>query len=111
MKSHEKLINLNSVHFKFPVMEKHEDEERFFLQGVPFLTGCSCQMFENLLYSFLHSHDVCQKAGSPERHSDIQNTPVWCGGMADGISGERIDVSPGENVPSFSPPLTYFRFP
>lgn len=29
--------------------------------------------------------------------------PVWCGGMADGISVECIDVSPAEDVPSFSP--------
>lgn len=92
-------------------MEKHEDEERFFLQGVTFLNGRSYQVLEKLLYSSLHSHDVCQKAGSPEWHSDIQSTPVWCGGMADGISVGRIDVSPVENVPSFSPPLTYFRFP
>lgn len=79
-------------------MEKYEDEERFFLQCVTLLIGCSYQMFEKLLYSSLHSHDGCQKAGSPERHGDIQNAPVWCGGMADGISVECIDVSPVEDV-------------
>lgn len=93
-------------------MEKHEDEERFFfLRGVTFHNGRSYQGFEKPSYSSVHSRDVCQKAGSPERHSDIQSTPVGCGGMADGISVERIDASPVENAPSFSPPLTYFRFP
>lgn len=94
-----------------PAIEKYEDEERFFLQDATLLIGRSYQMFEKLLYSSLHSHDGCQKAGSPRRHGDIQNASFWCGGMADGISEECIDVSPVEGVPSLGPPLTYFRFP
>lgn len=83
----------------------------FFLRGVILLISRYSQAFEKLLHSSLHSHDGCLRAGSPERLGDIQNIAVTGGGMTDGILIECIEVSPVEDVPCFSPQLTYFRSP